>query len=455
MSLQHLHASLLALLLALFPRVGPQDPPSPAVDRSPAQAELETLTERIRKELEELRGESFLRPVQVRVTDREGFVRYAKQRMEKHLPEGEFAREEALAKMLGLVPAELDLLRSTFALLEEQVGGFYDPGSDTFFLMDSFTGPIASVILAHELTHALDDQLFDIDAKLEALLESQDALTAYTALVEGSGTSLMTAWMLRFGRALSPADLAQAASMGSAGLSDAPAYLWKPLLFAYLGGQRFLDHGHRLRKKAGASLAETVREAFGRPPLSTEQVLHPDKYWKRDAWDAPRPLEQVATELPPGWSVLAQRTMGELLLALVVGSDADRAGIDASNPMAAMLVRYTNRAAEGWGGDSALLLEREGARLLRLVTRWDSPEDAAEFRAAVQERRPGWELALRALDELHGLALLPPAPEAADEVVLLAWIGLTGEEAAEVAQGVETREMPSVLAAPPPPASER
>ena len=340
----------------------------------------------------------------MRVTDRAGFVSFAKKRMEQHLPEGEFGREEAIAKMLGLLPADLDLLGATFALLEEQVGGFYDPGGDTFYLMDSFTGPLASIILAHELTHALDDQLYDIDSKLEELLPQHDALAAYSAVVEGSGTSLMTAWMLRFGASLSPADLAKASTMGTEGLSKAPAYLWKPLLFTYLGGQGFLDRGYRWRRKEGASLADTVRQAFQRPPLSTEQVLHPAKYWKKADWDAPRPIELDAKELPDGWSVLARRTLGELVLALLVGSDADRGTIDATNPMAFATIRYTNAAAEGWGGDAALLLEREGARLLHLVTLWDGEQDANEFRDAVLALRAALEKALGELDERLGLS---------------------------------------------------
>jgi hypothetical protein len=156
-----------------------------------SQGQLETATARIMKDIEELRGKKFLRAVDTSLTNREEFIEHAKARIASMVPAEQLLGSEVMAKMLSLIPPEMDLMATTFEILEEQVGGYYDPQADTFYLMESFTGPMAEIILAHELTHALDDQLFDLDGGLRARIEDSDASAAYSAVVEGSGTSAM------------------------------------------------------------------------------------------------------------------------------------------------------------------------------------------------------------------------------------------------------------------------
>jgi hypothetical protein len=261
-------------------------------------------------------------------------------------------------------------------------------------------------------------------------------------VVEGSGTSLMTTWMMKYGSALSPAELEQAMSMGQGGLDEAPPYLWKPLLHAYMGGQKFLSRGYRLRdKEADEELSDVIRKAFQDPPRSTEQVLHPDKYWKADERDDPRVLHQEAGELPEGWEVVGERVLGELTLALLTEDARAAAQLDLSNPATVTFMKYTNEAAEGWGGDSLLYLRKGDARLVRLATVWDRPEDAAEFKDAIERNREAWEARLAGLDAMragHGLAWMRTDGE---PLVLVAWAGASREEALAVAGAIGTREL--------------
>ncbi len=358
------------------------------------QAELEALTEEIRRELEDLRGEEFLGPVKVRVTDGVGFLQHAKERVETFTTEDDWVADERRAKMLGLIPPEMDLLATTYDLLESQVGGFYDPAADTFYLMEDYTGGLAKVILSHELVHALDDQLFDLDAGMKARAGSDDALFAYQAVCEGSGQLISTRWVMRNAGVLTAEDL-EKAGLGTESLADAPTYLWKPLMGAYLAGNTFLDRGYRYlrredRKTASHGLA--IRRAFEAPPLSSEQVLHPEKYWSAEERDDPVTVRHG--EAPEGWTEVSRTTLGELLLAIVV-DEAD--GPDWADRTSLLRIDYTNAAASGWGGDEVVLYTRaDGGAALHLATVWDTAEDAREFHAALERVRPRLEASLAA-----------------------------------------------------------
>lgn len=378
---------MIGFLAALY--LATSTPPPLSRQETPAprwsQEELERVSDEIKAEVEKLRGLAFLRPVQVRLTDNRGFLEYVKKRQELSMSPGRIERDETVAKLLGLIAPDLDLVATFEKFVAEQVGGFYDPSTDTFFLMESFTGGIAKVILAHELTHALDDQHFDIDGTLEKLGEDSDATFAYHAVVEGSGTATMNRWTLqKLGeKALDTTDLTAASTLGSKGLSEAPPYIWKPLIAAYLRGEGFLVRTAGMNIAMKAAENEDVRRAFKDPPRSSEQILHPEKYWDEARRDEPRQVRFDVAGLSPEWKVLGEDTLGELVLALVA-APLDRKGFDAANPLAILGLRYTNEAAEGWGGDRVVLLAKGDLRCIDFVTVWDRPEDAREFEAALR-----------------------------------------------------------------------
>jgi hypothetical protein len=360
------------------------------------QAELEAVTAKIQKDVEEIRGQIFRRGVAVKLIDQAGFVKYAKQRMdETSTPESEQA-EEDIAKMLALVPAEMNLRQAGLDLLEGQVGGFYDPLGNIFYLMESFTGGIAKVILSHELTHALDDQIFDLDGGFEERMKNRDSLSAYQALVEGSGTAAMSVWTMENLGSLDPEDLAQASTMGTDSLATAPALLWKPLLGSYMTGNVFLQAGYKHLKQTTeeASIGAATDFAFRSPPVSTEQVLHPEKYWDEDLRDLP---VRVEPSLQPGtgWELLESTVLGELHLALIT---EEQETIDFSNQMQLAFMKYTNEAASGWGGDQLMLYGKGDARWLTLTTAWDTAKDSKQFKEAMEKRLKTWRAALKTLD---------------------------------------------------------
>jgi len=369
------------VFLAVLPAQGA---PAPQAKKW-TQEELTRVSDEIRAEIETLRGMKFKRPVKVEVADKKRFIEYARQRQEKTETPERRRRDELQAKMLGLIPPDMDLQAAIEKLLEEQVGGFYDPGSDTFYLMESFGGDLARIILSHELTHALDDQHFDLDAQIRRLGQRTDAEFAYQALVEGSGTSAMNQWTVQHMESLDRDALLGSADIGTKGLEEAPPYLWKPLIAAYLRGEGFLVKVAGMNVAMKAAATEDVRRAFGTPPRSSEQILHPEKYWDPESLDEPRSVTIDTAGLPEGWKVTGEDTLGEIYLALVTTPEAQRKPFNPKNPLAVLGIEYTNKAAEGWGGDRAVLLEKGEARVLWLVSAWDTPEDAAQFREAAVE----------------------------------------------------------------------
>jgi hypothetical protein len=362
--------------------------PGPAQDAGKAwtQAKLEAESLAIQAQVEELRGAKFQAVVPVRLSTKDQFVQYARERTERMEPEAKRSGDEMVQKMLGLIPPEMDLLEESMRLLKDQVGGFYDPATTTFYLMEGCPAGLARIVLSHELGHAIDDQLYDIDGTLAKLAEKSDAALAFQAVVEGSGTSVMNRWM-KAHAAGALGDLMEMAAMQeeqSASMARAPMSLWKPLLAAYLKGASFLARTESTLEgqQKHASNADLDR-AFRDVPRSTEQILHPAKYWDVDHQDLPVAIEQSTANLPEGWQVLRRDVVGELTSAIWLQSQGERARIDAGSINNAISFEYTGPASAGWGGDELVLLGKgSDARALRWVSAWDSARDAAEFLGA-------------------------------------------------------------------------
>jgi hypothetical protein len=219
--------------------------------------------------------------------------------------------------------------------------------------------------VAHEYVHALQDQNFDLDV-LEERTANSDQYAALEALVEGDATLAMLLYgdehMLLY-------DIfemiSEAGGMESDVLDASPDYIREGEMFPYDEGVQFVAALH----DRGAW--EGVNEAYQEPPLSTEQVLHPERYRRGDQPQEVA-LPEIADALGGGWQEVDRDVMGELGLRLFLQEHAGPA-------MAA-------RPAEGWGGDSYALLRQGpgGPYLLVLQTAWDDQEEADQFRALFQ-----------------------------------------------------------------------
>ncbi len=373
---------LLILLAALSGPTALQDPSHQAGDG----LDLVTLGSQIEQGVARITGRPFKHPVAISTTNAEQFTAYAIGKLEEDGGAARMAADEAIAKHLGLVPEKLDLRALTLEVLAEQVGGFYDPPTDSFRVVEGLSPDLTRVIMAHEYTHALDDQYHDLDALEEAREGSTDAQLALHALAEGSAMEVMERWMLANVATLDMAAVQESqAAFSSEALQAAPSYVWKPLLGSYMAGQNFLRRVERRTLLTRPAPIADLDRAWAAPPRSMEQVLHPAKYWVEEQRDEPTPVVVPDALVPEGWRVTRRDTMGELFLGILVTPPAQRTGIEI-DPIKLLGLSYTHPAAAGWDGDQVLLLAGpDGARATLLVTVWDTLRDADEFVKAVGE----------------------------------------------------------------------
>ncbi len=416
---------------------GPSGPPTqaPAAAAPQAtwtQAELERISREISVDIEEIRGEKFVRPVAVRLAGADDLMAYFLARMAKTETPTKLTADENVAKLLGVIPPEMNLIEASLKLLKGQVAGFYDPDSDSFSLMDTTPMGLARITMAHELDHALDDQLFDIDGSLAKCGLDTDAQLAFQAVVEGSGTAVMNIWTVNHIKELDTAALAQLQEQQSGSFKEAPAWLWKPMLGVYMQGAAFLQRRDDwVGAQMGQATAADIRRAFEQRPRSTEQVLHSRTYWNAEHIDEPRALKYTIGALAEGWSVQREDTLGEFMTSLIAGPDAERAALDLANPLSIMAVKFGNELAAGWDGDRLVLLGRDKSLVLRWTSVWDSPRDAGEFYGAMTMRKDALDAAAHTLGgKDSGVEI--DYDDALDEVVLTVHVGVKKRELRDI-----------------------
>jgi hypothetical protein len=286
--------------------------------------------------------------------------------MDRELPRHALLAEQRLLELLGLLPPGADLRELLGTALASEVGGYYVPRADTLSIVDGFaSGLTGEITLAHELTHALEDQHFGIESPPWNSF-GRDRSVADGALREGTATIVMVDYVVRKQAGVTKVPAAVRARVLKA-LDDAavpessglPRYLRENLVFPYAAGARLVD---RIQRGGGWS---AVNRAFGRDaPVSSEQVMHPAKYHSRE-----RPL-RVRVPAPGGTELVEQGDFGEFDTEQLLRAANGRA--------------RSKRAAAGWGG-GGFVLWRRGARYgLTLRWVWDSPRDAREFAAAAR-----------------------------------------------------------------------
>lgn len=371
---------------------------------------------------EKFRGLEARRPVPAGTLAEPELRRKITESVAKELTPGEIRAIETGAKAFGLIPESLSLTSYLPDLLASQVAGFYDPERDYMALVRREGGGTAQgtdggqdpedVVIVHELTHALQDQHFNLQ-DFENADPMSDASTARAALAEGDATLTMMSYAAGagvetvpgMGEALSKAfgDPALVAGSdmadlpGGGELSKAPAWIRDSLLFSYVHGFAFcLD----VRRTGGQKLLDHAFKAD--PPRSSEQILHPEKWHGRR--DDPIALSWPdLADVLPGWAKVSEGEAGEATLRTLLREGSR----DRRQARQAHQAHQANIAAAGWGGDRFAVYEKDGRRLLVWWTEWDSEADARELLKAVRGLGSEWQvealaprrvLALRAND---------------------------------------------------------
>lgn len=272
--------SFVALLLAPVGRTElAQRAPQGAVANTAARnAALIAATQEVLKETSEIRQLSILHPVQSSTQSRPEIERSLIKSLDEDTTPAEMHADEVTLKKLGLAPADFQYRALMLRVLTEQVAGYYDPKSQQFHLADWIDLDGQRPIMAHELTHALQDQHFNLRRFEHWPKGDSDAELAAHALIEGDAMLTMALYVANNPlRALQFLKSLGATGMASEELDKAPRAMRETLLFPYQDGQKWVS---ALYKQGGWG---EVSQAFTTLPQSSEQILHPEKYFAHEA----------------------------------------------------------------------------------------------------------------------------------------------------------------------------
>ncbi len=360
----------------------------PAAAEPTALDKLLARTDKVAKEVSKIRGLPLKSKIPNDVVDkdqlRSRLLAMAGEEKTKRETEAEGL---ALARW-GLIPLATDYRALLIDLLTEQVAGYYDPKTKKLTISKSAGDDPAwaELVLAHEIDHGLQDQAFDLEKFEDLPITEGDASAARRALVEGDGIALMIEVMLArqgTGAPWSNPEVTQAIEKAMTvpgngdALDKAPLAIRDSLIFPYRAGLSFVA---ALRRRQPWS---AVDAAYAKPPTSTEQIMHPERYL---AGDEPY---QITLTAPPALRdhVIAHETVwGELSFDLFLRTH----GVDPATAA---------QAAEGWGGDRVITLARSkdnaiDRRPQRAVgiarTEWDSEADAIEAAEAIEKALDRW-----------------------------------------------------------------
>ena len=309
--------------------------------------------------IEKATGLAFKTPPRVESQPRDSVRMFLERRFREELPESELNGMERSYKAFGLIPASMNLTRFMLDLLTEQVAGYYDPKAKTLYVVEGGDEAVTGITISHELVHALQDQHFNLDSLTQSR-DDNDRLTAGQAVVEGQATLEQIGAMIGSDNAITAMpggwdrvrQLIREQQGSMPVFASAPTILQETLIFPYLTGAEFM---RRFKQEAAG------QSPFTRMPLSTEQLMHSERYFEtRD--------DPTTVVLPPpleGTSVY-QNNLGEFETRILL--------YEFLKEQASAV-----RGAAGWDGDRYMLIETPRGDAIAWVTVWDTSIDAAEF----------------------------------------------------------------------------
>lgn len=379
----------------------------PAVASSASRnASIVATTAEVLKETSEIRELPILRPVKSGAQSRAEIERMLVKNLDEQTSPAEMHATELSLRKFGLAPNDFEYRSFIIKLLTEQVAGYYDSKTREFHLADWLDLEGQKPVMVHELTHALQDQHFHLRRFEKWPHGDSDAELAAHALIEGDATLAMTIYMaqnplvaLAFSRSLG-----SSTAMAAVQFNQAPRALRESLIFPYGQGTAWAT---QLYKRGGWSM---ISKAFTQLPLSSEQIIHPEKYFSYE-----RPVKIVLPDLRDvlgsGWKEIDSDVNGEwsyyLILDQFLNSPSE-----------------SRRASAGWAGDRYEIYEdrKRGQVMLAHVSAWDTENDAREFFDAYVKRTA----------KRYPEATLMPEKQTSGPNTFLRWQTLEGRVAIEL-----------------------
>ena len=340
---------------------GPKDAGPPPVD-------VRGIVDQLLPDVERVAALRETGPINVGIKSAAEVRAFVEQRLDREMPPAELEGTRLTYVLLGLLPADLDLRQLLLDLYGEQIAGFYDPETKTLYAVEGVQPASLMPVLAHELVHALQDQVVNLDSLITGN-RGNDRKMAAQAAIEGHATLAMLAWVAEKngGRPVEAAGMPDVATTMRQTfdaqqarfpvLAKAPRIIRDALIFPYATGASFVQ---ALWRRPGVP----PQPPFGTlMPQSTEQVMQPEsKLFERV--DAPTELRFEPAE---GWTVRHDDTLGALETTIFTEEHIGLYG------------------AGGWDGDRIMLLESaSGQHVLEWASVWDDSASAARFESTVR-----------------------------------------------------------------------
>jgi hypothetical protein len=356
-----LFCGLLAVsLISAQQQAPPAQPHLPPATQD--KAEFLRTTDEVLADMSKLLGLPVLEPLKRSIRSREEIRAYVIREMQEDETPAQRYSDQKEMEEFGLIPKGFPLDSFLVDLLTEQIAGLYDAKTKEFYIADWIAPDDQREVMAHELTHALQDQHYHLEAWRDAVKSDEDAELARDAVIEGAAVASMLDYTLRQqGMTLAGIGELDLSSMlgnlnDSPLMAKAPPFIRDDLMFPYSAGADFSQNV--LLARGGWPGFHIV---FENPPASSQQVMHPDLYLRNVA-PGKVDLPDLAGNLPKGWKKLDDNVLGEFGLQEVLKQFLDE-------------VRATQLAAV-WAGDRYALYEQASAGKLLLAVRVRAANDA-------------------------------------------------------------------------------
>jgi hypothetical protein len=330
------------------------------------------------QQMSDLTGLPIKSSLKKQIISRAEVEKYLAENLRVEMTPQEIHIQEATLLAFGLVSPDFNLEKFLISFYTEQAAGFYDPHRKTMFIADWVEPDMQRFVLAHELTHALQDQNFDLEKFLKAVRPDDDASNARQALVEGHATAAMIQQLIAPMKledmpALEPlmAQVIHQQYEEFPAFNRAPFFFRLQALFPYIEGMGFMQRG--LQEGGWRRL----NSLFNDPPKTTKEIFEPQAYFEKQqlpkvSLPHPAPLAGI-----PGLNFLAENILGELGYYAVLGQliSEDEAKSVATRWLADRYLLYEMAAA----GPSPGRTHQGKEYTLVSRTRWSSPEAALAF----------------------------------------------------------------------------
>lgn len=378
-------AGLLFLLLLAIAVPGQQLSPPPVSPATPLQAHPGTSPEFLKAadevlaQMSEILHLPIKAPLKKSLRSKEEIRAYLVREEKEDRDDAQRYADDKALEAFGLIPKDFPLDSFLLDILTDQVAGLYDPKAKEFYIADWIPPDEQREVMSHELTHALEDQSFDVDPWIKAARPNDDAEMARDAVSEGTALAAMVDYALRDEK-MGVRDLGDISMLIRAGavaqmdqdpkLSKAPLYVRDALLFPYLAGTSFSQQF--LKAHSGW---QDLHLIFEHPPVSTQQILQPDFYLK-DVGPAKVTLPAWNGVAPADWKLLEENVLGEFGLDEVLKQLLGSERAEALSP--------------AWDGDRYALFEHAKTKetslvfLLALETSDDSMRFFGQYSEALE-----------------------------------------------------------------------